>query len=452
MGAETQPKDAAVTLALPAVLGGAKSVSRDAHRLWPILDDEDRRSVLAVLERGILSGSYAPAACQFEARFAEFVGARFALLTHCGTSALQLALAAAGVREGDEVIVPAYSFVATPLSVVLQGATPVFVDVDATSGHLELAAVEAARTERTRAVMPVHIHGEAADMRALLALGARLGVAIVEDAAQAHGAKAGGRPVGALGTAGAFSLQSSKNLSAGEGGVFVTNDREAAERANRVRNFGQDLRLDEAADFDAVRPLDGGRSLDSGAFGSMYRGNEMMAALATSQLARLPALTERAQANAARLSSRLAELPGVTPPAALPDRTSVHHKYRVHLDPRAAGLACTPRELRNAMLAALRAEGLEVVLWQTEPLPAQTLFRERTLRALAPLPGGTNLAQNYDPARYPRTQRLLDGSLLLFSQSCPLIAQDQSLVDRYAEAFARVWHHREAVVAAHRRS
>jgi len=437
---------------LPAALGGTPALGRDSHRLWPILGDEDRRGVLAVLERGILSGSYAPAARAFEARFAEFVGARFALLTHCGTSALQVALAAAGVREGDEVIVPAYSFVATPLSVVLQGATPVFVDVDQTSGHLDLAAVEAAATSRTRAVMPVHIHGAAADMDAILALAGRLGVAVVEDAAQAHGAQVNGRAVGALGAAGAFSLQSSKNLSAGEGGVFVTNDREAAERANRVRNFGQDLRLDEAAGFDTARPLDGNRSLDSGMLGSMFRGNELMAAVATAQLARLPALTERAQANAARLASRLSELPGVEPPLPAAGRTSVHHKYRVHLNPQKAGLGCTPRELRDAMLAALRAEGLEVVLWQTEPLPAQAIFRERTLRALASQPGGTNLAENYDPQRYPRTSRLLDGSLLLFSQSCPLIAQEAALVDRYAEAFARVWHHREAVVSAHRRS
>ncbi len=437
---------------LPAALGGRPALGRDSHRLWPILGDEDRRGVLAVLERGILSGSYAPAARAFEARFAEFVGARFALLTHCGTSALELALAAAGVREGDEVIVPAYSFVATPLSVVLQGATPVFVDVDEASGHLDLAAVEAAVTPRTRAVMPVHIHGAAADMDAILALAGRLRIAVVEDAAQAHGARVTGRPVGALGAAGAFSLQSSKNLSAGEGGVFVTNDHEAAERANRVRNFGQDLRLDEAAGFDASRPLDGNRSLDSGMLGSMFRGNELMAAVASAQLARLPTLTERAQANAARLTSRLRELPGVEPPAAPAGRTSVHHKYRVHLHPEKAGLACSPRQLRDAMLAALRAEGLEAVLWQTEPLPAQAIFRERTLRALTSQPNGTNLAENYQPERYPRTTRLLDGSLLLFSQSCPLIAQDAALVDRYAEAFARVWHHREAVVSAHRGS
>jgi dTDP-4-amino-4,6-dideoxygalactose transaminase len=437
---------------LPAVLGGVPALRRDSHRLWPIVTEEDRRSVLAVLERGIFSGGYAPAARAFEARFAEFVGARFALLTHCGTSALELALAAAGVREGHEVIVPAYSFVATPLSVVLRGATPVFVDVDAVSGHLEVAAVEAARTERTRAVMPVHIHGAAADMDAILALARRLDVAVVEDAAQAHGARVNGHPVGALGTAGAFSLQSSKNLSAGEGGVFVTNDREAAERANRVRNFGQDVRLDDAADFDASRPLDGNRALESGLLGSMFRGNEMMAALASSQLARLPELTERAQVNAARLSTRLSELPGVTLPASVPNRTSVHHKYRVHLDPQQAGLSCAPRELRDAMIGALRAEGLEAVLWQSEPLPAQAIFRDRAIRALTSLPGGTNLAENYEPERYPGTWSLLDGSLLLFSQSCPLIAQDSGLVERYAEAFARVWQHREAVVNAYLRS
>lgn len=436
----------------PAILGGKPVLGRDEHRTWPLVAAEDRAAVLAVLERGILSGPHAPAAREFERRFADFAGARYALLTHSGTSALQLALAAVGVREGDEVVVPAYSFVATPLAVALQGATPVFVDVDAVSGHLDLAAAEAVRSARTRALMPVHIHGEAADMEATLALASRLGLAVVEDAAQAHGATFDGRPVGALGAAGGFSLQSSKNLPGGEGGVFVTNDREAAELANRVRNFGQDLRLDEASGFDPARPLDGARSLDSGLVGSMYRGNEMAAAFAGSQLGRLPALTARCQQHAEWLSARLRELPGVTPPVAQPRRTSVHHKYRVRLEPAAAGLSVSPRVLRDAMLRALRAEGLEVALWQTEPLPGQSVFRKHAARALSSLPGGTNLEHNYDPARYPRTQALLDGSLLLFSQSCPLIAQETTLVERYAEAFARVWQARERVVHAVLRS
>jgi len=180
----------------------------------------------------------------------------------------------------------------------------------------------------------------------------------------------------------------------------------------------------------------------------MFRGNEMMAAFARAQLAELPERTERCRRNAERLSRALRELPGVTPPAEPPGRTSVHHKYRVHLDPAAAGVDAEPEVLRDAIARALRAEGLEVVFWQGAPLPAQTVFQRRD--ALDSFPSargdGTDLQENYDPRRYPRTRALLAGSIVLFSQSCPLIAQSDDVVDAYAEAFARVWAEREAVV------
>ncbi|HLK39112.1 MAG TPA: DegT/DnrJ/EryC1/StrS family aminotransferase [Polyangiaceae bacterium] len=432
-----------------ALFGGTPVLAKESHRVWPIVTEAERRAVARVLDRGVLSGPFAPEATALEAEFARFVGAKHCLLTHCGTSALAVALAAAGVRAGDEVIVPAYSFVATPLAVAQIGAVPVFADVDATTGCLDPVAASAAVTPRTRAIMPVHVHGCPADMNALLDVARSRDLCVVEDAAQAHGARFEGRTVGAIGAAGGFSMQSSKNLPAGEGGLLVTNDDALAEEANSIRNFGQDLQLSEAALYDATRPLDGGRALDSRRMGSMFRGSEMMAAFARAQLAELPERTERCQRNAERLAAALSQLPGVTPPATPDGRTSVHHKYRVHLDPAVAGLSATPEQVRDAMMMALRAEGLEVVLWQTAPLPAQTLFRRRDESGGFPAARreGTDLASNYDPSRYPRTDALLKGSLVLFSQSCPLIAQPDEVVDRYAEAFERVWLERGAVVA-----
>ena len=429
-----------------ALLGGTAVLSREAHRIWPVVGEEERRAVMRVLDRGIMSGANAPESVALEQEFAQFVGAKHALLTHCGTSALVVALAAAGVRAGDEVIVPAYSFVATPFAVVQVGAVPVFADVDVETGCLDPVAAEAAMTRRTRAIMPVHMHGGAADLGALLEVARRHDLVLVEDAAQAHGATYQGRPVGAIGASGGFSMQGSKNLSAGEGGLFVTNDDALAQEASEVRNFGQDVSRADAH-FDAARPLDGTRALDARRLGSMYRGNEMMAAFARAQLAKLPERTERCQRNAERLARALNELPGVTAPRPVPGRTSVHHKFRVHVDPQAAGLSLTPVKLRDAVIAALRAEGLEIVLWQSVPLSAQTVFQKRDPLDGFPSawPDGTNLADNYDPARYPRTRALLDGSLVLFSQSCPLIAQDEAIVDRYAEAFQRVWEHRRAL-------
>ncbi len=433
-----------------ALLGGRSLIENKEHRLWPIVTDDERARVMGVLDRGVLSGSFAPEATALEEEFAHFCGVRFALLTHCGTSALQLALAAAGVGPGDEVIVPAYSFVATPISVALEGAVPVFVDVDLATGCLDAAAASRAITARTRAIMPVHMHGGAADLDPLLVLAKQKSIAIVEDAAQAHGATYRGRPVGALGVAGGFSLQGSKNLSAGEGGIFVTNDEALADLANRVRNFGQNLPFAGRAPFNLARPLDGARELDSMRMGSMFRGNEMMAAFARAQLARLPERTAQCIAHAERLSSALAKLPGVIPPPILPDRSSVYHKYRVRLDPQQADVDLSPLALRDLVMCALRAEGVEVVLWQAQPLPAHPIFqaqRTAATRAHRSSDESTDIARNYDASLYPVTTRLLDSSIVLFSQSCPLIAQSSEMVDRYAEAFTKVWTHRHALVA-----
>jgi len=428
-----------------ALFGGEPIVANREHRSWPVVGEVERANVMRVLDRGVLSGAFSPEATAFEAELARFVGAKHALLTHCGTSALQLALAAAGVGPGDEVVVPAYSFVATPLSVALEGAVPVFADVDLETGCLDPRAAAAAISPRTRAIMPVHMHGGAADLGALLELAKSRNVALVEDAAQAHGATFAGKPVGALGLAGGFSMQSSKNLSAGEGGVFVTNDDAAAELAHRVRNFGQDVPLLGASGYDPARPLDGTRALVSTRMGSMYRGNEMMAAFARAQLERLPELTRACQRNAERLSRALGELPGVLPPKTPEGRTSVFHKYRVRFDPERAGVSISARALRDVMIEALRAEGLEVVMWQNAPLPAQPVFQASAKRWA--LEGGVELAANYEPSRYGNTQKILDGSVVLFSQTCPLIAQSSELVDRYAEAFARVWAERRTLEA-----
>jgi perosamine synthetase len=429
-----------------ALFGGTPTLDRGTLRLWPEVTDGERKAIARVLDRGVLSGSNAPEAVAFEDEFARFVGAKHAVLTHCGTSALHLALAAMGVGAGDHVVVPAYSFVATPLAVVHAGAIPIFADVDLATGTLDPVAAAASVTTRTKAIMPVHVHGLPADLTPLMRLAERHRLALVEDAAQAHGATYEGRPVGAIGRVGAFSLQSSKNLSAGEGGIVVTNDAAVAEEVNRVRNFGQDVELAERTAFDAARPLDGGRPLESQRIGWMYRGNELMAAFARAQLARLGERTATLQENAERLSRALADLPGVSPPALPPGRTSVFHKYRVRLDPHAAGLDLSPRTLRHAVTRALQAEGVDVVLWQTAPLPAQRTFQRREGFGNGwpwSADRETDFATLYDPARFPNTQALLDGSLVLFSQSCPLIAQTASTIDRYADAFARVWRHRK---------
>lgn len=389
-------------------------------RRWPILGEADRAALARVLERGVLSGAGAPEAQALQAEFAAALGARHCLATNSGTAALHLALAAAGVGPGDEVIVPALSFVATAQAVLHQGARPVFADVDAAAFTLDPADAARRLTPRTRAIVPVHLHGLPADMEAIGRLAARAGLAVIEDAAQAHGAAWRGRPAGTLGLMAAFSLNSTKNLPAGEGGLFVTDSDEHLARAARVRFDG----LDPTGKWDPTHPLDDEGGALATVRGWMYLPGELTCALARAQLQRLAETTARAQDNAARLGARLAALPGVLPPVVPPDRTHVFHKYRVRLDPARAGLALAPRAARDRLLPALRAEGVEAVLWQTVPLPAHPVF------------GIPEAEWRY---RYPRATAVLEGSLLIGSQTYPLFAQPPEVVEAWAEGFARAW-------------
>ncbi len=383
---------------------------------WPILTDEDRAAVTRVLDRGVLSGAGAPEMKALEAEFAAAVGARFCLATNSGTSALHIALAAARVGLGDQVIVPALSFIATAQAVLHQGATPVFADVDPVTYNLDPADAARRVTPRTRAIVPVHLHGLPADMDAINGLAERHGIPVIEDAAQAHGALYRGGTVGTLGTMAAFSLNSTKNLPAGEGGLFVTNSEDCYARAARVRFDG----LEPSSKWDATHPLDDEADSQATCRGWMYLPGELTAAFARSQLRRLAETTTRSQRNAVRLSERLARLPGVEPPVVPPDRTHVFHKYRVRLDPDSAGLRLSPAALRDRVLEALRAEGVEAVLWQTVPLPAHPLFASRE--------------------HYPNAEAALDSTLIVGSQSYPLFAQPLEVVDAWADGFERAWN------------
>lgn len=430
-------------MVLPSSLLGSTGpiqlIEPTSHTLWPIVDQSSKDAVMRVLDRGVLSGSFAPESMAFQEEFASYVGAEHALLTHSGTSALVVALAAAGVGPGDEVIVPSYTFVATPLAVVACGARPLFADVDPVTGLIDPKQVQRWLTPKTKAIMPVHVHGCPADLNALRA--AAPGIVIVEDAAQAHGATYQGKPVGALEAGGGFSLQSSKNLGCGEGGVYVTNSLEQAELANSVRNFGQDLHLSEASLVPKNRPLDGWRGMASQRPGSMFRGNEMMAAFGRAQLALLPARTARAQDAAKYLAGAMRELPGLLGPHVPEDRTSVHHKYRIRIDRQAAGLAdFSATRVKAALLAAMKATGFEVTTWERTTQTAQPVFAKDE--------SATGLVKENYQATFPATQELLDSSLVLFSQSCPLIAQPEEVIVAYAKALGRLWEHRRAIVEA----
>ena len=424
-----------------AVAGGSPAVAPGSHRRWPEITADDRRAIGRVLDRGVLWGPNAPEVSALQEEWAAYCGTRHCLMTNSGTAALHCAVVAAGVRPGEEVIVPAFSFVATAMAVLHHGAIPVFCDIDPVTHTLDPRAIESRLTRRTRAVMPVHAHGLPADMAAIHAVAARHGLSVIEDAAQAHGATYRGARAGALGDCAGFSLNGSKGLSAGEGGLFVTDDDEALTAARRLAIFGEDTPPTGPGQY---------RAYWSHGVGWNYRSHELTAALARSQLRRLDGYNRTAQKNARRLNAILAEMPGLHAPSIPDDRSCVFYRYRILIDRDELGFAGPAIELRDRLLWALRAEGVAASLWQLRPLPSQPVFR-RGGRFSAWQPGDDRRLDPWRPGDHPVTAHLLRSSIVIGTGDHPLAGQSPGPMDRYAEAFEKVMGDLETVfTAAHR--
>jgi dTDP-4-amino-4,6-dideoxygalactose transaminase len=409
-----------------------------SHRHWPEITTDDRAALERVLDSGELWGPNAAEVSALQDEWAEYCGTRHCLVTNSGTAALHCAVVAAGVRPGDEVIVPAFSFVATPMAVLQHGAVPVFCDIDPLIHTIDPRAIETRLTDRTRAIMPVHVHGLPADMAEIGRIAARHGLAVIEDAAQAHGAIYRGRRAGALGDCAGFSLNGSKHLSAGEGGLFVTDDDDAFLAARRLAIFGEDTPPTGPGQY---------RAYWSHGVGWNYRAHELTAALARSQLRRLDKYNATAQRNARLLNAGLAGLPGIHPPRVPDDRTCVFYRYRIVIDPEELEFEGPPLELRDRLLWALQAEGVAASLWQLRPLPAQPLFRHAG-RFRSWQPGDDDALDPWDPREYPVTARLLDSSIVLGTADQPLFHQPPELMARYIDAFHKVLGDRATLFAA----
>ncbi|HEU4400654.1 MAG TPA: DegT/DnrJ/EryC1/StrS family aminotransferase [Candidatus Polarisedimenticolia bacterium] len=418
-----------------AVRGGKPVVSRGLAVRWPVIGGAERQAALEVLDSGVLCGSNAPQLKALEAEFARFVGARFCLATNSGTAALHMAVAAAGIGAGDEVITSAFTYPASALAVLQHNAVPIFADIDPVTFNIDPARIEERISSRTRGIMPVHIHGLPCDMDRINAIARRRGLVVIEDAAQAHGATYRSRQVGTLGDMAAFSLNATKNLPCGEGGLFVTDSDKYAAGASSLRILGQDR---DDAPFDPIHPLDSEGDSEFAGMGWMYLTQEIPAAIARAQLRRLVEFNQNAAGNAGVLTSRLSALPGVTPPRCPDDRTHVYHKYRVRLDPRALGLSVRPEILRDRVLAALRAEGVEVRLWLGKPVPEMEIFQTRTGYGHG-CPWSCHGGEvRYGLGEHPMTTALIADSLVLGSQSYPLFPQPRALMEQYADAFEKV--------------
>jgi dTDP-4-amino-4,6-dideoxygalactose transaminase len=335
----------------------------------PTVEEDEQRAVVEALQSGQLAQG--PRVLAFEQAFASYMGAQHAVAVNSGTAALHVALLAhrigpnAGGAADDEVIVPGFSFAATANCVLQAGARPVFVDVREDSFGIDCDDIEAAITSRTRAIIAVHLYGQPCDVEAVAAICGRANLVLIEDAAQAVGARFGGKPVGSFGTA-TYSLYATKNLFTGEGGMVTTGDETVAERARMFRSQGERTRY-------VTEEL-----------GYNYRMTEPAAALGLAQLPKLAARNEQRRANAARLNQLLAGIDGLVLPRELPGRTHVWHQYTVRV---AAG-----REVRDALQAALRDRGIEAAVFYPAAIHRQPLY-QRLGYGNAELPVAQRLAE-----------------------------------------------------------
>jgi dTDP-4-amino-4,6-dideoxygalactose transaminase len=283
----------------------------------PLIGDEERAAVDRVLRSGMLAQG--PEVAAFETEFSEHFGlGRACVAVNSGTSGLHLGLLSSGIKAGDEVIVPSFTFAATANSVALTGATPVFADIDPGSFCLSAAAVEAAVTDKTVGILPVHLYGHPADMTGLMAVAEQHGLQVFEDAAQAHGASLQGTPVGAFGTFGMFSLYPTKNMTSGEGGMVSVASDEIERMMRLYRNQGMM------------------RQYENEVVGFNARMTDIHAAIGRVQLTKVGAWTKRRQENAAFLS---ANLQGVTVPPVADGAVHVYHQYTVRVPQDRDGLA-----------------------------------------------------------------------------------------------------------------
>ena len=339
-----------------AITGG-KPVRTKPFAAWPIYSRQEERAIAKVLASRNWGGYPFPntIADRFGQKFAKFHGAKYGLAVSNGTVAIQVALKAAGIRAGDEVIVPAYTWEGTVGPVLLLNAVPVFVDVDPDTYCLDARLIEAALTEKTRAILPVHLAMSFADMDAIMKIARAHNLVVIEDCAHAHGGKWRSKGAGATGDFGCFSFQSSKLMTSGEGGGVITSNLAFYERAQSYVNCGRASSTDQF-----------GQRL----IGFNYRVTEFQAAILEAQLDRLPGQAKKRQANMAHLEKRLRKIPGLDFLKRDKRNTRVA-AYQYVFKYRAEAFGNTPRA---AFLGALELEGIPCDGLFYEPVYKSALF------------------------------------------------------------------------------
>jgi dTDP-4-amino-4,6-dideoxygalactose transaminase len=397
-----------------AIHGGEKTVTKTFP--WPVFDETDIQAVAGVLRSGQWGDPDVSGPCaEFERRFADYCGARFAVASVNGSVAIRLALIAAGVRPGDEVIIPPYTFIATASVVLEANCVPVFVDIEPDTYNIDPVRIAEAVGPRTKAIIPVHFGGLACDMDRIMALARERGLAVIEDACHAHGAEYRGRKLGTIGHAGCFSFQSSKNLTSGEGGITITDDENRYATIASLRNCGR---------------VKGHQWYDHFNLGCNYRLTTVQAALLMSQLGRLEEQTRRRDENGRYLADLMSGIEGISPLAR--GRGETRHSYHLFIfryD--ASKFNGLPKPEFAKWLAA---EGVPAFMGYPRPLYRQPLFLEKRFFSAAIPPD-----VDYSKVSCPVTERACTEEAVWISQQALL--GDRSDMESFAEAVRKIQRH-----------
>ncbi|MCD6563709.1 MAG: DegT/DnrJ/EryC1/StrS family aminotransferase [Thermoproteales archaeon] len=391
-----------------AVKGGSPLRTKPWPK-WPIFDEREKRNLIEVLESGLwgIGGSKNE---EFAKKFAEYQGAKYGVTCVNGTIALEIALRALGIGYGDEVITTPYTFIATAQSIIYVNAKPVFVDIEEDTYNIDPKKIEEAITDKTKAIMPVHIGGAPANMDEIMKIAKKYDLYVIEDAAQAHGAKWGDKGVGSIGDFGTFSFQSSKNITSGEGGIIITNSEDLAEKAWSYMNCG---RVRKGLWYRHV------------ILGANYRMSEFLAAILLAQLERADELFKKRERNAEYLAKRLREIEGVEPLNYPEKARSAYHlfifKYRKYY------FENLPRE---KFIEALNAEGIPVSPGYTIPLYKMPAIQEYNF------PGFGKLGKMYDGLSLPVTEKACKEEALWLKQTIFLAEKED--MDDIADAIIKI--------------